>query len=298
MHVADKAELTPQQLIATATKATTDAITDSLASRSASIALPMFDWDSKDAFRTFSLFWQTLDNWLFLNQVKTDSKDHLHYAFAALGTKALDLHAQRTPTGTNEEWKATKAKASAFLPRIQDGMTHEVNTHIWLTELEDVIAKPNEDPQELVTSIKTLMDRCEMINDAYRKHKLCRCIVHPYRTEARLLDKLMAKSFKTPSNELNDIAVNHFAIQWARKQVSNSTKLIDAIDRRDINLAEDEADLQDMDILIHNHRTLNVQTALNVISQVEPTARLRIRSVTIVTKMAIGSLNTEVENHH
>ena len=30
----------------------------------------------------------------------------------------------------------------------------------------------------------------------------------------------MAKPFKTPSNELADIAVNHFAIQHAREQVS------------------------------------------------------------------------------
>ena len=225
----DEAELTPQQLIANAAKATADAISNSLTSRSASIALPTYDWDSKDAFRTFSLFRQTLDNWLFLNRVKTDSEDHLRYAFAALGTKALELHAQWTPTGTEEERKVTKAKASAFLQRIQDGMTHEVNTHVRLAELEDVIAKPNEDPQELVARIKTLMDRCEMINDAHREHELCRRIVRAYRNEARLLDKLMAKSFKTPSNELTDIAVNHFAIQRAREQVSNNTKPIDAI---------------------------------------------------------------------
>ena len=123
MHGEDEAELTPQQLIATAAKATADAISNSLTSRSASIALPTYDWDSKDAFRTFSLFQQTLDNWLFLNRVKTDSEDHLRYAFAALGTKALELHAQWTPTGTEEEQTATKAKASAFLQRIQDGMT-------------------------------------------------------------------------------------------------------------------------------------------------------------------------------
>ena len=108
-------------------------------------------------------------------------------------------------------------------------MTHEVNTHVRLAELEDIIAKPNEDPQELVAHIKTIMDRCEMINDAHREHELCRRIVRAYRNEARLLDKLMAKSFKTPSSELIDIAVNHFAIQRAREQVSNSTKPIDAI---------------------------------------------------------------------
>ena len=108
-------------------------------------------------------------------------------------------------------------------------MTHEVNTHVRLAELEDIVAKPSEDPQELVARIKTIMDRCEMINDAHRKHELCRRIVRGYQNEARLLDKLMAKSFKTPLSELIDIAVNHFAIQRAREQVSNSTKPIDAI---------------------------------------------------------------------
>ena len=68
-----------------------------------------------------------------------------------------------------------------------------------------------------------------MLNDAHREHELCRHIVWAYRNEARLLDKLMAKSFKTPSSELIDIAVNHFAIQRAREQVSNSTKPIHAI---------------------------------------------------------------------
>ena len=45
----------------------------------------------------------------------------------------------------------------------------------------------------------------------------------------KLLGKLMAKPFKTPSNELAEIAVNHFAIQHAREQVSHSTKPVDTI---------------------------------------------------------------------
>ena len=164
-----------------------------------------------------------------MNRVKQNSEDHLRYVFAALGTKALELHAQWTPTGTEEERKETKSEGFSLPQKIQDGMTHEVNTHIRLAELEDVVAKPNEDPQELVARIKTIMDRCEMINDAHREHELCRRIVRAYRNDARLLDKLMAKPFKTPSSELTDMAVNHFAIQRAREQVSNSTKPIDAI---------------------------------------------------------------------
>ena len=205
--------LTPQQLITQSAKATADALTDALTSRSALIALPMYDWESKDAYWTFTLFRQTLDNWLFLNRVKTDSEDHLCYVFTALGTKALELHAQWMPPGTEEVRKATKAKASAFLQKIQDGMMHKVNTHVRLAELEDITAKPNEDPQELVAHIKTIMDQCEMLNDAHREHELCRRIVCAYRNDVRLLDKLMVKSFKTPSSELINIAVNHFAIQ-------------------------------------------------------------------------------------
>ena len=81
------------------------------------------------------------------------------------------------PQETEEVRKATKAKASAFLQKIQDGMTHEVNTHVRLAELEDITAKPNEDPQELVAHIKTIMDRCKMLNDAHQEHELCRRIV-------------------------------------------------------------------------------------------------------------------------
>ena len=60
-------ELTPQQLITQSTKATADVLTDALTLRSAPIALLTYDWESKDAYQTFTLFRQTLDNWLFLN---------------------------------------------------------------------------------------------------------------------------------------------------------------------------------------------------------------------------------------
>ena len=39
----------------------------------------------------------------------------------------------------------------------------------------------------------------------------------------------MAKPFKTPSSELADIPVSHFAIQHAREQVSHSSKPMDTI---------------------------------------------------------------------
>ena len=75
-----------------------------------------------------------------------DSDDHLRYVFAALGTKSLEMHAQWMPTGSKEEQKVSKAKASAFLNRIQQGMTHNVNTHVCLGELEEIVARPGEDP--------------------------------------------------------------------------------------------------------------------------------------------------------
>ena len=139
------------------------------------------------------------------------------------------MHAQWMPTSSEEEQKATKAKASAFLNHIQQGMTHDVNTHVHLGELEEIVARLGEDPQDLVARIKTLMDCCKMINDEHCEHELCCHIVHAYCHEGKLLGKLMAKPFKTPSNELAEIAVNHFAIQHAREQVSHSSKPVDAI---------------------------------------------------------------------
>ena len=82
------------------------------------------------------------------------------------------MHAQWMPTGDEEEQRVTKAKASAFLGKIQQGMTHNLNTHALLGELEDVIAKPGEDPQDLVACIKTLMDQCKMINDEHQEHEV------------------------------------------------------------------------------------------------------------------------------
>ena len=226
---------TPQQLITQSAQATADAIASALTARTASISLPVYDWNSQDAYHS-SIFRRTLENWLLLNHILPDSKDHLRYVFAALGTKSLEMHTQWMPTGSEEEQKATKAKASAFLDRIQHGMTHDINTHVHLGELEDIVARLGEDPQDLVACIKTLMDCCEMINDEHREHELCRHILHAYRHEGKLLGKHVAKPFKTPSNELAEIAVNHFAIQHAREQVSHSTKPVDTIcqDQRQI----------------------------------------------------------------
>ena len=222
-------EATPQQLITQSAQATANAIASALTARTASISLPIYDWDSQDAYHSFSIFWHTLDNWLLLNCIPSDSKDNLRYVFAALGTKSLEMHAQWMPTRSKEEQKATKAKASAFLDQIQQGMTHDINTHICLGELEDIVARLGEDPQDLIACIKTLMDCCEMINDEHHEHKLHHRIICAYCHEGKLLGKLMAKLFKTPSSELADIAVNHFAIQHALEQVSHSAKPVDAI---------------------------------------------------------------------
>ena len=188
----------PQQLISQSAQATTDAIASALTARTASISLPVYDWNSQDAYHSFSIFCRTLEKWLLLNCILPESKDHLQYIFAALGTKSLEMHAQWMPTGNEEEQKVTKAKASAFLDRIQQGMTHDVNTHVCLGELEEIVARLGEDPQDLVAHIKTLMDHCKMINDEHCEHELLHHIVHAYCHKGKLLGKLRAKPFKTP----------------------------------------------------------------------------------------------------
>ena len=123
----------------------------------------------------------------------------------------------------------TKAKASAFPGPYPTGNDIQCQYHVCLGELEDIMARLGEDPQDLIACIKTLMDRCEMINDEHCEHELCCHIIHAYCHEGKLLGKLMAKPFKTPSSELAEIAVNHFTIQHAREQVSHSSKPMDTI---------------------------------------------------------------------
>ena len=108
-------DLTPQQLITQSAHTTADAITSALTARMASISLPVYDWDSQEAYHSFSIFCHTLENWLLLNHILPDSENHLRYVFAALGTKSLEMHAQWMPTGSKEEQKATRVKAFAFL---------------------------------------------------------------------------------------------------------------------------------------------------------------------------------------
>ena len=172
-------EPTPQQLITQSTQVTADTIASALTARTTPISLPIYNWDSKDACHSFSIFWCILESWL-LNCIATNSEDNLWYVIATLGTKSLEMYAQWTPTGDEQEWHATKAKASAFLNKIQHGMTHNVNTHVQLGELEDIIARLGEDPQDLVACIKTLMDCCEMINNEHQGHELHQGIAHAY----------------------------------------------------------------------------------------------------------------------
>ena len=222
-------EPTPQQLITQSAQATADAIASVLTARTASISLSVYDWDLKDAYHSFSIFWHTLENWLLLNCITLDSEDHLRYVFAAVGTKSLEMHVQWVPTGSKEEQKVTKAKPSAFLDRIQQGMTHDVNIHVHLGELEDVVARLGEDPQDLIAHINTLTDCCKMVNHEHHKQELHHCVVCAYCSEGKLLGKPMAKPFKTSSSKLADIAMNHFTIQHAWEQVSHSTKPVDTI---------------------------------------------------------------------
>ena len=211
-----------QQLITQSAQATANATASEITAQTASISLPIYNHDSKDAYHSFSIFWHTLENWLLLNHIATDSEDHLWYVFTALGTKSLEMHVQWMPTWDEQEWRATKVKASAFLDKIHQ---HPC----MIGELEDVIARPREDPQDLDAYIKTLMDHCKMINDEHWEHKLLWCIVHAYHHEGKLFDTLMAKSFKTPSSELTDITMNHFAIKQAWELVSHSSTPVDAI---------------------------------------------------------------------
>ena len=103
-------EPTPQQLIIQSAQATANTTASALTARTASISLPIYDWDSQDAYHSFSIFCHTLENWLLLNCIPPDSEDHLRYVFAALGTKSLEMHAHWMPTGSKEEQKVTRWK--------------------------------------------------------------------------------------------------------------------------------------------------------------------------------------------
>ena len=199
------------------------------------------------------------------------------------------------PTGNDEEWRVTKAKASGFLDRIQQGMTNNVNTHVCLRELEDVVARLGEDPQDLIACIKTLMDLCEMINDEHCEHKLHCHIIRAYCHEGKLLGKLMAKPFKTPSSELADITVNHFAIQHAQEQICHSPKPVDAICHDRHRAAHSShngnghtplAPSKETSSIAHNNTQLEEQTALHG-TPIAPNA----------TRLDTGDQNAIVASH-
>ena len=222
-------ELTPQQLITQSAQATADTITSALTARTVSISMPVYDWDSQDAYHSFSIFCHTLENWLLLNCILPDSENHLRYVFAVLGTKSQEMHAQWMPTRSKEETESNQGKSFCF-PRPNPSEHDKWCQHpcaSWRTWRDS--SQAGRGPQDLIACIKTLMDHCEMINDEHCEHKLHCHIICAYCHEVKLLGTHIAKPFKTPSNKLADIAVNHFAIQHAREQVSHSSKPVDTI---------------------------------------------------------------------
>ena len=200
----------------------------------------------------------------------------------------MDAYRQQRGTESNQG-------KSFCLPRPNPaGMTHDINTHVCLGELEDIVARPGDDPQDLIAYIKTLMDHCEMINDKHREHELCCCIIHAHCHEGRLLGKLMAKPFKTPSNELADIAVNHFAIQHTREQVSHSSKAVDTIHQDKGRWSTPSTATM---VTHHLHPPRTVQTAHDSTQLAEQAAQHVIPIVPNATKWDIGDQNAMVASH-
>ena len=110
-------------------------------------ALPIYDWDLKDAYHSFSIFWHTLEKWLLLNCIMPDSKDHLQYVFAALEPNPWRCMCNGCLPAAkrNREWPRWKLLSS--LTEYIRGMTHDINTYVCLGALEDVMARLGEDPK-------------------------------------------------------------------------------------------------------------------------------------------------------
>ena len=101
----------------------------------------------------------------------------------------------------------------------------------------------------------------------------------------------MAKPFKTPSSELADIAVNHFAIQHAKEQVSHSSKPVDAI-------CQDKRQAATTAMVTHHlHLPRTVPTAPNNTQLAEQTAQHVIPVVPNATRWDIGDQNAMVASH-
>ena len=173
-------------------------------------------------------------------------------------------------------------------------MTHDVNTHVHLGELEDVVARPGEDPQDLIACIKILMDCCQMINDEHCEHELCCHIIPAYHHNGKLLGKLMAKPFKTPSSELADLGVNHFAIQHARNKSPTAPSLWMQSARTSgkwptpVTIAM---------VTHHLHPPRTVPTAHDSTQPAEQTALHVTPIAPNVTRWDIGDQNAMVANH-
>ena len=61
-----------QQLITQSAQVPADAIASALIAITASISLPIYDWDSKEAYHS-SIFPHTLENWFLLSCIMSDS---------------------------------------------------------------------------------------------------------------------------------------------------------------------------------------------------------------------------------
>ena len=104
----------------------------------------------------------------------------------------------------------------------------------------------------------------------------------------------MAKPFKTPSSDLADIAVNHFAIQHAWEQVSHSSKSVDAICQ---DKSKQPTPATAAMVTHHLHPPRTVPTAHDSTQLAEQTVLHMIPVAPNVTRQDTGDPNAMVISH-
>ena len=121
-----------------------------LTSRTASISLPIYDWEGK---RCIPLLLHLL---VYPGELVPPQPHHAWQwgpPLICLCSPGNQIPWDTCAMDAYWQWRGMESKmevkASAFFNGIQQGITHDVNTHVHLRELEDVEARPGEDPKIL-----------------------------------------------------------------------------------------------------------------------------------------------------
>ena len=211
-------------------KALTKALTDIKGSPTDSLKPLTFDWNSSEQFEDFHLFIKGMKSRYTLQGIPDKAGDTtwLEYLLNFLGPIRWRKREKWNPSGTTaEEREKNKKSAKLFM---EFSMNHPVSQRCRIYQLEEIMIKASETPDELVEQILGLADRCNFPTDAEKERHIQFQMVRAL-SDTDLIRKLLAMKIEATTAEMLAVCHTHIAITDNMSSMGLSTKAVSAVQK-------------------------------------------------------------------